>query len=246
MELVILGTSAAFARRGENCSSYLLKAGGKNLVMDTGPGSFGYLQNHIHYKDISCILLSHLHADHVSDIYTLRYAVFVAQRDGLMEPPLSIYMPKSPKRTYSFIKDAIKEEFLIEGIADGLEIDMAGIRVRFKRTEHPVPCYAMRFDHDGRSLVYTADTMYFQQLASFAEGASLLLAEATLQDADRGLEAMGHMTAGQAARLARESGVGKLVLTHLWPEYDAGKSLEEAKAVFDEAVVGRTGMVVSL
>lgn len=246
MELVILGTSAAFAGKGENCSSYLLRTENTRFVIDAGPGSFGMLQNYTLYKDISCIFLSHLHADHVSDIYTLRYAVYVAQRDGLMEGPLPILMPKSPKRTFRFISDAIKGEFRIQEITDGLEVDKGGVKVRFRRGEHPVPCYAMRFEQDGRSLVYTADTMYTKELVSFARGADVLLAEATLQDADSGLESMGHMTARRASKMAADAGAGRLVLTHLWPEYDPQKSLEEAKAGFKDVILARTGMTILL
>ena len=74
----------------------------------------------------------------------------------------------------------------------------------------------------------------------------MLLAEATLQDADRELESMGHMTARNAARLASDAGVGRLVLTHLWPEYDPQKSTEEAKAGFENVTLARTGMSFSL
>ena len=246
MELVVLGTSAAFAGKTENCSSYLLRAEDKQFVIDTGPGSFGTLQKYTHYKDISCIFLSHLHADHVSDIYTLRYAVYVAQRDGLMKGALPIFMPKSPKRTFKFISDAIKSEFLIREITDGLEADVEGVNVRFFRGEHPVPCYAMRFEHRGKSLVYTADTMYCERLAAFARETDLLLADATLQDADSGLEEMGHMTARSASRLATEAGADRLILTHIWPEYDPQKSLEEAEIGFRDTILARTGMVFSL
>ncbi len=246
MELVILGTSAAFAGKSENCSSYLLRTENTRFVIDAGPGSFGTLQRYIHYKDISCIFLSHLHADHVSDIYTLRYAVYVAQRDGLMEGPLPILMPKSPKRTFRFISDSIKGEFQIQEITDGLEMDRGGVRVRFSRGDHPVPCYAMRFEKDGKSLVYTADTMYSKEIVSFAKGADVLLAEATLQDEDSGLESMGHMTARRASKLAGDAGVGRLVLTHLWPGYDPQKSLEEAKTGFKDVLLARTGMTVSI
>ena len=40
MRVVIFGTSAAFASKDECCSSYLITAGGKNYVIDTGSGSF--------------------------------------------------------------------------------------------------------------------------------------------------------------------------------------------------------------
>jgi ribonuclease BN (tRNA processing enzyme) len=88
--------------------------------------------------------------------------------------------------------------------------------------------------------------MYTKELVSFAKGADVLLAEATLQNADSGLESMGHMTARRASNLAADAGVGRLVLTHLWPEYDPQKSLEEAKAGFKDVILARTGMTVSL
>lgn len=125
-------------------------------------------------------------------------------------------------------------------------MDRGGVRVRFSRGDHPVPCYAMRFEKDGKSLVYTADTMYSKEIVSFAKGADVLLAEATLQDEDSGLESMGHMTARRASKLAGDAGVGRLVLTHLWPGYDPQKSLEEAKTGFKDVLLARTGMTVSI
>jgi ribonuclease BN (tRNA processing enzyme) len=247
MKVIILGTSAAFAAKDECCSSYLITAGGKNYVIDTGAGSFSVLQHYITYKDIHCILLSHLHADHCSDIYTLRYAVYVAQRDGLMEKPVPIYMPKSPKRTYSFIKGAIKNEFLIEEIQDGLMITLNELKVSFLRGEHPVQCYAMRFEHNNNIIVYTADTKSFDELVSFSSKADLLIADATLQNRDRSMEEMGHMTAQTAATLARDAGVKRLVLTHIWPEYDRQQTLNEAKSFFDgELFVGKRGLSFNL
>jgi ribonuclease BN (tRNA processing enzyme) len=246
MELVILGTCAAFAGKNEACSSYLLRCGGRSFVIDTGPGSFGLLQRYIHYRELDGVFLSHLHADHVSDIYTMRYAVFVAQRDGLAKGPLPIYMPKSPKRTFAFIKNAIKKEFCIKEITEGLKIRIGEMEVRFTQGIHPVPSYAMRFEHQGKTLVYTADTRYFEGLVSFAKEADILLAEATLLEADREMEEMGHMTAKTAARLASEAKVGRLVLTHVWPEYDRKKTLAEAKTVFRNTVTARCGMTIAI
>ncbi|MBN2323633.1 MAG: MBL fold metallo-hydrolase [Spirochaetes bacterium] len=244
MDLVILGTCAAFAGKNEACSSYLLSCGGQSFVIDTGPGSFGVLQRYIHYGEIRGVFLSHLHADHVSDIYTMRYAVFVAQRDGLAKGPLSIYMPKSPKRTFAFIKNAIKREFSIEKITEGLVVRIEDLSVGFLRGIHPIASYAMRFEHRGKTLVYTADTRYFERLTSFAKEADVLLAEATLLEADGEMEEMGHMTAKTAARLASEAKVKRLVLTHVWPEYDRKKTLAEAKTIFDDTAVAECGMTI--
>ena len=243
MRVIILGTSAAFSAKDECCSSYLITAGGNNYVIDTGSGSFSVLQKYIHYKDIHCILLSHLHADHCSDIYTLRYAIYVAQRDGLRENPLPIYMPRSPKQTFSFIRGAIKNEFLIEEITDGLTVNLNELKVSFLRTEHPVQCYAMRFEYNGSTVVYTADTKYFDKLVSFSRQSDLLIAEATLQNIDRSMEEMGHMTAQTAAKLAQGADIKKLVLSHIWPEYDRSVTFHEAKSCYDgDLLIGKQGL----
>jgi ribonuclease BN (tRNA processing enzyme) len=105
----------------------------------------------------------------------------------------------------------------------------------------------MRFDHGLKSLVYTSDTTYFDTLAHFCRGASILLSEATLQNIDKQFEEQGHMTAETAGKLARESGARKLVLTHIWPEYDKNLSLKEARTTFNgEIVIAKRGQIFSL
>jgi len=237
MKIVILGSSAAFSRKNEGCSSYLLLLGGKNYLIDTGPGCVSFFQNYISVKDISGIFLSHLHADHVSDIYTLRYAVYAAQRDGYMKPPLPLYMADSPKRTFHFIKDAVKKEMNITEISEDVRLNLDGLKVTFKKTDHPVTTYAMRFDYRGKSIVYTSDTAFFDGIVTFCQGANLLISEATIQNGDNSLAPLGHMTAETAGMLAQRACVKKLVLTHLWPEYDKKISIDEAKITFKGTVL---------
>jgi len=232
MKLTILGSSAAYAAKNDGCSSYILTCKDSHYLIDTGPGCVSFMQNYINFNDISGIFLSHLHADHTSDIYTLRYAVFVAQRDGHMKPGLPIYMPAHPKKTFRFIRETIREEMDIIEISEQIHPHIDGLSVRFLKTKHPIDTYAIRFEYECKIVVYTADTAFFDDLVSFCSGADLLIAEATLQNRDRELEAMGHMAAVTTADLAVEAGAKKLVLAHIWPEYDKKTSLSEARSVF--------------
>ncbi|MGH7509784.1 MAG: ribonuclease Z [Gemmatimonadales bacterium] len=101
----------------------------------------------------------------------------------------------------------------------------------------------------GRTLVYSGDTRPHPAVVQAARGADLLVHEATFggDEMQRARET-GHSTAAEAARVALEAGVLRLVLTHISPRYDreAMELLAEAKAVFPETVVARDGMTVNV
>ncbi len=91
----------------------------------------------------------------------------------------------------------------------------------------------------GDVFVYAVDTRKCPQMVELAKGAKLLISEATYSEKDKALAYdHHHMTAKQAALVAREAKAKKLILTHFSARYQSTHELlEEARAIFPNTEV---------
>lgn len=98
----------------------------------------------------------------------------------------------------------------------------------------------------GQRFAFVMDTRLCDAAFALADRADLLVIEATFADADQALaREYGHLTAGQAGRIAAEAGVRRLVLTHFSQRYgpDGGSRLAaEAGAVFGGEVLAASDL----
>jgi ribonuclease Z len=101
-------------------------------------------------------------------------------------------------------------------------------RIFSSPVKHVVPTIALRVDFlpDRFHLVYSSDTEPCQAVLDLAQGADLLIHEATGAS-------VGHSTGLQAAQLAEQAGVSELLLIHYPPEDDASENvLAQAQSSF--------------
>jgi ribonuclease Z len=95
----------------------------------------------------------------------------------------------------------------------------------------------------GRKIVYSGDTAKCQNTIENAEDADLLIHEATCMH-EMVEDRKGHTSAKQAAEIAEEADVEKLLLTHISRRYHAGREdelLQEAKDIFSSTILPDDG-----
>jgi len=149
--------------------------------------------------------------------------------------PLCVYAPDYPAAERELLP--FRDVLSIKTLSSDTQLSMAGIKFSFYQTKHSLPCYAMRIEAGGRTLVYTGDTSWDDGLVQFAANADVLLAECSFLEKDKGQNVPKHLSALDCGRLAQGAKAKKLLLTHLWPEYDPKLLREEAASQFPGAIV---------
>ncbi len=227
MKLTCIGKYGPYPKANCACSCYMITYEGKNILLDMGCGALSRVFAKLDASGIDALVLSHLHADHMGDALTLRYALDAAKKLGKRDKPLPVYMPCEPAAEAGLISSGKMIEAIY--IKDGSRFDICGMEAVFKLMPHAVPSYAVSLSARGKTLVYSGDTSYNEALINFAKDADLLLIEAAFLSRNLPDNAV-HVSAAEAAKTGNAANVRKLLLTHIFPEYDENDILNEARA----------------
>ena len=143
---------------------------------------------------------------------------------------------------YAVVEDPRPGRFDAE-VAERLGVEPGPDFGRLQRGETVggiAPERVMGAERAGRRVVISGDTRPCESLRMAAEGADLLVHEATFtsEHADRAAQ-MGHSTAREAAQVGRDAGVRMLALVHLSSRHTGREIREDAEEVFPEVVVPR-------
>ena len=207
-----------------------------NKLLDCGFGVLANLRRaSIPLDQIEELYVSHTHADHIGDFTAFVWAMQLEER----AKPLKIVCSESTART---LRRLLRIQSTPRGFVKfELKFETPGTaRVRALRTNHSQENLAFFVEHDGRTLVYSGDTAYFEPLAAFGRQADILVHESTFLTGQTELaEQTSHSTAEQAAQIAAKAGVQKLALTHLSP-LNEGKNAtcaEEARQLYVGTII---------
>jgi ribonuclease BN (tRNA processing enzyme) len=240
----VAGSSCSIPRVDRACSSYLIEDDKLAVAFDFGTGAFANMRRYADYDRLDAIVISHMHADHFLDLIPLRYALRYgskrrAGRFPLWLPPDGISMFREMTNAFAHEGggDFLDEVFDVREYDPDAGLVLGAGRVRFASTTHFIPAFAIRYERNGSSVTYSADTAPDPRVIELARGTDLFLCEATLFADDVELGVRGHSSALEAAQMAAAANVRRLALTH-YAEGATERDLQgSAKSVYRGDVV---------
>lgn len=248
MEVTVLGRYSPYPPVGGAMNGYLVRHGNTALLLDAGSGVAARVQQHVAIERLTGVVISHLHEDHISDAHCLRFMQLEAQMSGRTEGKLQVYAPGAPAEGLAWLSGGENWQELHEYDPEQ-PLVLGELEIRFTRTNHPLPCYAMRIKPvgaEGPVLFYTADTGECQAVTDAAQGADLLIVEASLVEEFSAKRMFGHLTAAEAAAVARDCEAKRCLLTHIWPALDPQRLLDEGRPVHANIELAEEGQTYKL
>jgi ribonuclease Z len=242
MRVEFLGTGGYHPNERRHTTCLMLPEVG--IVFDAGTAFFR-VTSRVRTPEIS-IFLTHAHLDHIAGLTfilstfaagTLQRAhvygtegTLAAVRQHLFAQPVFPIMPR-----YEF-----------HPLEARVQIPAGGVLTHMPLV-HPGGSTGYRIDWPDRSLAFITDTTVDGSYTDFVRGASLLIHECYFPDGHGDwAKTTGHSQTTPVAQLAKDAGVGRLMLMHIDPRNtDADPvNLQQARAVFARTEVAEDLMVV--
>ena len=222
--VTLLGTGDAFASFGRSQSGYLIDSPAGHILMEAGPGLLPALKsNGISPNSFDLLLISHLHGDHFAGLPFLIL-------DYMWETPRKKLLtvagpPKLEQRTWMLMRTMfphfdlakVKHKLKFVVLKPGSSTRLGKFKVSAIRSPHTTPdiSLSLRIDGGGKSIVFSGDTGWNDELVELSAGADLFLCECTYYES---AHLTFHLNYPLLAANRGKFNVRRMVLTHLGRE----------------------------
>ena len=236
MELVVIGSGAAYPERaGHASSSYLVRDGSAALLLDLGQGAFGGLAEEIEPSSLAAVAISHLHPDHFVDLVALRHYLRYE-----FEP--SRRLPVYAASGLTARLDGLFGEPGFTAAALDVEPHHLGTRsigpftLETRRVTHTADSHAFRVSRTDEptapGLVYSGDCGRADDLLGLIRPGDTLLTEVSFGPGPVPVDEL-HLDGDAVGRLAAASGPARVLLTHLQMRRDRAATVAHVERRFD-------------
>ncbi|MCJ7715385.1 MAG: MBL fold metallo-hydrolase [Anaerolineales bacterium] len=240
-KVIFLGTASAVAFEGHENTYLVIQGDESSILVDCASNPIIRLkQAGVHFEDVSDLIITHFHADHVSGLPNLLMDMWILQR----KKPFRIYgteysISRVKKMMALFDWDEWKGMYpvtfhTLPAEERTLVLENQEFRIHSSPGEHLIPTIGLRIEgiKDEFTVAYSCDTSPHPAIMRLASDADILIHESTGPYE-------GHSTPTQAGDIAVQANAGKLYLVHysIYGDKTASSILEEAKKTFPGDVI---------
>ena len=223
MKIILLGTGVAIPQKDRGQSGLMVDAGKHNgcspVLFDCGCGVLQRIfESGYKHTDITNVFLSHLHLDHCGDVLALVKANWLCD-----VTKLNLWGPVGTGQwlddllvAYPYMQDKVEIE--VTELTPGQVLEVEGLDVECVRTVHALPSLGFKVTAGGKSILYSGDTEPVVDIIDAikaSDGIDLLIHECSFPDT---FDITNHTTPGTLAVMLKGTQVGKIILTHLYPQ----------------------------
>ena len=275
MELTLLGTGCPKVDHKRFGPSNLLSTSKVKILIDCGSGVTQRLdQLKESTANIDALFLTHLHSDHVVDLYQL----IISSWHSYRIKPWIVYGPKGTKKFVKNIMHAWKDERLQRISYEGRSstkafninvkeyknqgtISIKDIKITYFEVDHkPVKyAYGFNFVHKNKKLTISGDTKPCENIMKFGQNADVLLHEVFIDGELKKTNKMRshktlhnvrsyHTPSTMVGKIAKLTKCKKLVLTHLVPtKFNEKKLIKTVKIDYGKnPIVGKDLLKINI
>lgn len=227
MKFIVLGSGTSVPHRTRSSSGYWLETEKGNLLLDCSASAvYRMAQENLDWANLDSIWISHFHLDHVGGLAPFLFGTKYAPETEKRKKPLKIFGPKGLKNLFENFDNAndyklLEQPFPVEITEieplEKFQISEETQAVAAKTLHTAESCAIHIRDSNDKTLVYTADTGIEKALGAFARHVDLLVMECSFVK-NKPVET--HLELADAMFLARLAEPKKVLLTHLYPEWN--------------------------
>jgi ribonuclease BN (tRNA processing enzyme) len=257
MQLIVLGSGTSVFHPQRAAPAFWLQTEQGSLLLDcSADAPHRMAQEELDWPNLDAIWISHLHLDHCGGLASLLFGMKHAPQTRSRKKPLHIFGCAGTEKLLAAIDDA--HDYRLSELPFPLDLTdvpanessppfeiLRGLTAAVVSTPHRPESLALRLADDrGTTIVYSSDTGFSEEVARFARHADVFLLECSFY---RNKPIQTHLELADAMRMSTIAEPRKVVLTHLYPEWD-GIDLEgEAKKLWPgETIAAHDGLRIEV